>query len=135
MKNKRILFVAFACLLSSGCKMDVNPEVYLSDLHSIVESDEAGMTTPAKIAIEIPSANECAKYTEQIANVMQGILDSYTTQGCTQSGMDSHLVLAIEMPLLPFSERTDSLFSIAVGRHQGSSLDGKLVFRHNLICG
>ena len=127
----RTLVMATLVVLS-GCNMDVKPEVYVSDLRAIASGNESQLQTPTTIAIEIPSSNDCDEYTEKIGKMMIGILDDYEFRGCTDEGMDSHLNLAMEIPLLVGNAdasiagfaQTDALFYVSAVRLGSGPLEG-----------
>ena len=124
--NAKHIIFAIAAVVLTGCEMDVTPEVYVSDVREMANNGTTGLTTPATISIEIPSTNKCPEYTARVAEVMTGILDNYEPKGCTKSGMESYLVLAVQMPLTPEGHANDSLFHIGVSRDKGETFEGKL---------
>ena len=100
MKRTTVAVTAALALTIAGCKMNVTPELYLSDLRAVIEDGTYGMTTPTAIAVEIPSTEECGEYTAKIRDVLTGILESYEARGCTSEGMDSWLNLEAKVPIM-----------------------------------
>ena len=106
--------LAFLFLLA-GCRTDVTVEVYSSDLRVVAE--DKTFTTPGMMAIEIPAANNCDEYTPQIVEIMLGVVEKFTPQGCKRVGMESFLTAEIELPVLPSQKMwraTNALFGVVV---------------------
>ena len=89
--------VLLVILVLAGCKTNVTLEVYSSDLSKVGEDS---LTTPGTLAIEIPSANECDKYSVQISEIMKGLVEKFDPRGCKQVEMESFLNAAIEVPFV-----------------------------------
>lgn len=131
MKN---LIAILAATVLCGCKMDVKPEVYISDLRLITSGKEQQLLTPTMIAIAIPSSDECEKHSATIAKVLIGILNDYRFQGCTDEGMDSQLNLAVDIPLVSGDAdssitgfaNTEALFYVSVLRLPTGPLAGNI---------
>ena len=47
--------VILPMVIMVGCKLNITPELYLSDLRDVVANDTTGLMTPMAMAIEIPS--------------------------------------------------------------------------------
>ena len=91
----------------------------------MADDGATGLTTPGSIAIQIPSTDKCAEYTEKVAGVLIGILDDYEPRGCSSEGMDSHLNLEAQIPLYGDSGVATSLFSVVSMRiGNGGRYDG-----------
>ncbi len=123
MHMKRIAYAVVAIVLfSGGCKTDVTVEVYSSDLHKVVTDKTSGLMTPMIMAIEIPSEQKCDEYTPQIADVMKGLVNSFSPQGCKRMGMESRLLAEVQIPLSPSMaawDRANSLFGLVISDKTG----------------
>ena len=120
------LMMAVGLAVLAGCKMNVTPEVYVSDLRAVA-GGEVGLTTPASIAIEVPSTDKCDEYTGKVAGVLTGILDDYEPRGCSNGGMNSYLNLEAQIPLYDEAGAAEStsLFSVISTRiGNGGRYDG-----------
>ena len=100
MMTRLMIVVAGLAVMLSGCKMNVTPELYLSDLRDVVENATEGLTTPAAIAVQVPSTEKCDEYTAKIGDVLTGILESYEARGCTSEDMNSWLNLEAQVPIM-----------------------------------
>ena len=100
MKKLSVVVAAGLVVVLSGCKMNVTPELYLSDLRNVVENGTEGLTTPAAIAVEVPSTENCDEYSAKIGDVLTGILESYEPRGCTSGDMKSWLNLEAQIPIM-----------------------------------
>ena len=120
----KLLFctIVVALLFIGGCKTDVTVEVYSSDLRKVVTNKTSGLTTSMIMAIEIPSVEKCDEYAPQIADIMKGLVKSFSPQGCKRVEMESRLLAEIQIPLSPSMaawDRANSLFGLAVSDKAG----------------
>lgn len=102
------------CLAIAGCRTDVTVEVYSSDLRAVTA--DTPLSTAGTMAIQIPSASECDKYTAQIVAIMKGVVDKFMPQGCKSVGMDSFLMAEISVPVVvdPDWKGGNKLFELLV---------------------
>ena len=107
MKRLTVAVAGLAVILS-GCKMNVTPELYLSDLRAVLENDAEGLTTPTAIAVQVPSTKKCDEYTTKIGDVLTGVLDDYEARGCTSENMKSWLNLEAQVPVMHFLNVTET---------------------------
>ena len=114
---KKLLFFAalagFAIVLA-GCKLDMKTEAYVSDLRAVA-GGTTGITTLITLLIEIPSADECDKYSGQVAGVMQGLMRDFSPKRCGQEGMNSYLLAEAQLPFVHSAEvwkQANSLFGV-----------------------
>ena len=114
---KKLMFVvAILVIIVTGCKLDMISEVYVTDLIEVV-TGEARLTTPATISFEIPSAEECNKYSSQVMTVMRGMMREFTPKECKNVDMNSYLIAEAKMPFVHDAttwSQSDSLFGILV---------------------
>ena len=100
-----VAMLALLILTLSGCKANLTLDLYSSDLPKVGESS---LTTPGMLAMEIPSAQECTKYTKQISQVVKDLVNNFKPRGCINEEMESFLTAAIDVPLLPSGETWES---------------------------
>ena len=120
---ERVLII-LAILVVAGCKLDITSELYVSDLRLVLEN-KSELMTPAMIAIDIPSANACDEYTTRVDEIMEGVLEQYETRGCTNEGMESKLLMAVQAPILE-SSSSDTLLYIGVRLVEEGEMAGKM---------
>lgn len=87
-------------LLVSGCKANLLVELYSSDLRS-VDTAKTGLTTPAIMEFQIPSADECDKYAAQIVALMKEVVQHFKPQGCLTRELESFLKAEVQSPIVP----------------------------------
>ena len=90
-------------------------DVYVSDLRDVAARKATGLTTPATIAIQIPSTDKCDEYARKISNIMRDILLEFEPKTCKQDGMESYLHSDTQIPLMESEEawrNSNSLFGI-----------------------
>ena len=114
---KKLMFVvAILVIIVTGCKLDMISEIYVTDLIEVV-TGEARLTTPTTISFEIPSAEECNKYSSQVMTVMRGMMREFTPKECKNVDMNSYLIAEAKLPFVHDSStwnQADSLFGILV---------------------
>lgn len=109
-----LITVAGLVVVTAGCKLNMRSEAYVSDLRAVANG-AAGITTPATLMAEIPSHDECDKYTAAFSQVMHGLMRDFSPKGCEQEGMNSYLLVEAQLPLVHSDEtwkQADSLFGI-----------------------
>ena len=94
-----IFAITIVCLAIAGCKMNVEAELYSSDLRQVVSGTE-GLTTSATLALPIASVDECEDSTSKIRAIMAGVVDDFTPKGCERQEMESFLMAEIQIPLV-----------------------------------
>ena len=100
-----------------GCKANLTVELYSTDIASVTASADEKLAARVVMAIQIPSANECDKYTPKVVQIMAGIVKDFTPKGCTSEQMDSYLLGEVHAPMVANSaawKATDALFGIIV---------------------
>ena len=117
MRSHVISFLAVAlAFIASGCKMNLAAEVYLSDILEARASPEV-VTTPATLAFQIPSVDECAEHTGKIEAIMAGVVTEFQPKGCERVDSDSFLLANTQIPLLVSDsqwQKADALFGLVV---------------------
>ena len=98
----RIRFFAIASILIvvAGCELDVVSDLYVSDLREVAAKGTVGLSTPATIAIEIPSTKKCDEYSAKLSEIMKGILIEFSPKSCKREGMESFLMSDTQIPLM-----------------------------------
>ena len=112
---KRLMIAAGLALLA-GCKMNVTPEVYVSDLRAVADG-EVGLTTPATLSIDIGSLDLCQEYAAQFKAMLSEMVREFSSRGCEGSGMDVGLAAGFQAPIVSSLEAwaaADSLYGILV---------------------
>ncbi len=107
--------IAGALIVVAGCELDITSDVYVSDLRDVATNNTEGLTTPATIAIQIPSMDKCDEYSEKLIEIMRGILLEFTPKTCERDGMTSYLLSDTQVPLLGSEKswrQSSSLFGI-----------------------
>ena len=92
------LAAMLVALLLVGCKMNLTTDIYSTDLRDAV-AGTIGLTTPATLAMQVPSTDECDEHTKQISELMQGVVDDFAPKGCERADMDSFLLADIQIPI------------------------------------
>lgn len=95
--------------------MDVEPEVYVSDVRSVALG-ATGIVTPATISVQVPSVDRCDEYTSSILPMIGGMLESAVPRGCEYVEVESRLLLDAQIPMIEIDSQNNdgSLFSIGV---------------------
>ena len=107
----------------AACKMNVTPKLYTSDLRHLVTDRTADLTTPGTLAIQIPSADNCAEYTERLSKVIGTLIIGFSPKGCEDVGMEAFLEADIQIPVLLDEEawtQANSLFGVIVSTEDAS---------------
>ena len=107
--------IASALVLLTACELDITSDVYVSDLRDVAENNTKGLTTPATIAIQIPSTDKCDEYSSKLSAIMEGILLEFAPRICKRNGMNSYLLADSQIPLAGdenASDQSNSLFGI-----------------------
>ena len=117
-KTLRLATVFLAVTAMGGCKMNLTADIYSSDIR-MAAAGTAGLTTPATMAFEVPSADaeECAENTAKIASIMAGVVNEFSPKGCVKRGLDSFLLADTQIPLLNSMgawKEADSLFGMVL---------------------
>ena len=98
----------------SACKIDVEPEVYVSDVRSVALG-ATGITTPVMLSVQVPSVDRCDEYTSSVLPMIGGMLESVVPRGCERVEIESRLLLDAEIPIIGINtQSSDSLFGIGV---------------------
>lgn len=122
MKFMRVA-VAGSILVLAGCKMNMEADLYSSDLRAVADGEQE-ITTPATLFLPVTSVDECAEQTAKIVAIMQGIVDTFQPKGCERHGMDSYLLADLQLPIVDSAEewdKADTLFGIISQRSESSS--------------
>ena len=93
-----------------------------------------GMTTPASIAVNVPSTDKCDEHTKKVMKILLGIMDGFSPKGCKSQGMDSYLILEGEFPLVHNNQawkETNSLFGVIAQPQRGNSKYINVFFQLN----
>ena len=109
------VMLVFAVIVISGCKLDVTQEVYSSNLRDVALNATSGLMFPMKMAIEIPSTQDCNEYKADVPEVLKGLFHSFSPRGCEEVEMDSWLIVDTQIPLTHIEEtwhELDSLFGL-----------------------
>ena len=100
-----------------GCKTNLTVDLYSTDLVSVAASADEKLAARVVMAIQIPSAKECDKYTPKVVQVMAGVVKDFTPKGCASKQMESYLLGEVQAPMVAGNsawEATDALFGIIV---------------------
>lgn len=109
-----IITVAGVVFLVAGCKLDMRSEAYVSDLRAVA-GGTTGVTTLTTLTIEIPSHDECDKYSAAVSTVMRGLMRDFAPKRCGQEGMNSFLLAEAQLPFVHSAEtwkQANSLFGV-----------------------
>lgn len=112
-----LLGTAMILLVVIGCELNITSDVYVSDLREVAKNQTTGLTTPATIAIQIPSTDKCDEYAKRLSEIMTGILLEFTPKTCKQDGMTSYLHSDSQVPLIGSEKawrQSNSLFGVLV---------------------
>lgn len=80
-----LITVASLVIVVAGCKLDMRSEAYVSDLRAVA-SGTTGVTTRTTLTIEIPSHDECDKYSAAVSGVMQGLMRDFSPSAASRRG-------------------------------------------------
>ena len=109
-----LIALATIVLIVAGCKLDMRSEAYVSDLRAVA-GGATGITTLTALIIEIPSHDECDKYSAAVSSVMQGLMRDFSPKRCGQEGMNSYLLAEAQLPFVHSAEawtQANSLFGV-----------------------
>lgn len=87
-------------VILSGCKMDVTPELFTSDIRAVAVEGVEDLTTPATIAIGMGSKDTCKKHAEKVAAILREKVQGFSSRGCEGTGNDVTLASSIQIPLV-----------------------------------
>lgn len=113
MKTK-LMATLLALVALAGCKLNLVADVYSSDLRASM-AGETDLSSPATLAFQIPSTDDCDEHTASIREIMAGILSDFTPKGCESEGMESFLFADTQMPIFNSQEawqKADTLFGL-----------------------
>lgn len=114
---RKVLWVLIAQLALAGCKFEFAADLYTSDLRIAADSGQVLITT-GTIALPITSASKCDEQTDSIAQIMAGVVDSFSPRGCEKRGFDAYLIADIDIQVSRSRGTSlDTLFGIAVEEH------------------
>lgn len=117
-----------ATFLLTGCKMHLTADLFSSDLRDVA-SGTADLTTPARMAFEIPGTDDCDEHSAAIAEIMAGVVDDFSPKGCESIKMESFLLADTQIPLLADESgwiESDALFGIVLVE-EGDAIGAALV--------
>ena len=109
-----LITMASLVVVVAGCKLDMRSEAYVSDLRAVA-GGTTGVTTLTTLTIEIPSHDECDKYSAAVSSVMQGLMRDFSPKRCGQEGMNSYLLAEAQLPFVHSPEawrQANSLFGV-----------------------
>ena len=109
-----LITMASLVVVVAGCKLDMRSEAYVSDLRAVA-GGTTGITTLTTLTIEIPSHDECDKYSAAVSSVMQGLMRDFSPKRCGQEGMNSYLLAEAQLPFVHSPEawrQANSLFGV-----------------------
>ena len=120
-RTLRLTILALALVVVSGCKMHLTTDLYTSDLLDAA-SGTVDLTTPARMAFQVPGTDECDEHTTAIAEIMAGVVEDFSPKGCESIEMESFLLADTQVPLLSVSAWTepDALFGIVLIEEGGT---------------
>ena len=98
--NRMTVAAASLAVMLSGCKMDVTPELFTSDIRAVAVEGVEDLTTPATLAIGVGSMDTCKKHAEKFAVILSEKVHSFSSRGCEGTGTDVKLVSSIQVPLV-----------------------------------
>ena len=113
MKTKLIVTVLAVAVLA-GCQLNLVADVYSSDLRASL-AGETDLSSPATLAFQIPSTDDCDEHAVSIREIMAGVLSDFTPKGCESEGMESFLFADTQMPIFNSEEawqNADTLFGL-----------------------
>lgn len=122
-KSWTLAAACLAVLAVAGCKMNLTASLYSTDIREAA-SGKTGLFAPARLSFQVPSVDECAKYTAQISEIMAGVVKDFSPRGCGKVGLDSYLLADIQMPLVVSNTwgAADSLFGLIVTRRESGDI-------------
>jgi hypothetical protein len=117
------MMLAGSIFVLAGCKMNMEADLYSSDLRAVADGDQE-ITTPATLFLPVSNTDKCAEETAKIAAIMQGIVDPFQPKGCERHGMDSYLLADLQLPVVDSAdawEQADALFGVISQRSESVS--------------
>ena len=73
------------------------------------------LAAAAVVSIEVQGSDDCEMYTEQIAEIMVGVVEKFSPRGCEDLMLESYLVADVRMPIAGSESawiESDSLFGL-----------------------
>ena len=132
--NKNLAVCAAAVAVLAGCKMNMEADLYSSDLQAVAEGQQ-GITTPATLYLPVTSVDACAEQTAKIVAIMQGIVESFEPKGCERQEINSYMMADIQIPIRdtagPWEKADAPLFGI-IAQHPEDSMDVSVFILMNL---
>ena len=127
---KRFMMAAGLAVVLTGCKMDVTPEVYVSDLRAVAVDGESGLSTPAAFTVKVGSMSTCQERAERFEAILRDVVLEFSSRGCEGTGNDVRLAASIQIPVVNTLDAwmgAKSLFGVMSHLEEGS-LDAIGVF-------
>ena len=84
--------IVVASTLLTGCKIETSAELYFSDVLSVIETGKAEQAS-INYLIEMPTADKCKLYGQQIADLFKPEMIEFTKVECQQRNFDNLLSL------------------------------------------
>ena len=100
MKRLAVVVVAGLAVILSGCKMELTPELFTSDIRAVATEGAEDLTAPAILAIGVGSMDTCKEHAEKFAAILSEKVQAFSSRGCEGSGIDVKLVSSIQIPLV-----------------------------------
>ena len=116
MRRTTVVAAGLAVILS-GCKMDVTPELFTSDIRAVAVEGEEDLTTPATVAIGMGSKDTCKKHAEKVSAILSEKVQGFSPRGCEGTGNDVMLASSIQIPLVTDTaawQASGSMFGVLV---------------------
>ena len=111
---RRLSVICLAMTVLAGCKIEMETDLYSSDLRS-VSGGETGLTTPANLALPISSVDKCTEDTQKIVKIMEGMIASFEPKGCERKDINSFMMSVVQVPIVDSVDNwasSDELFGI-----------------------
>ena len=127
--TKALTFAA-VCLMALGligCKMNLTADLYSSDIRDAA-SGTTGLSAPATLAFQVPGADDCAKHTAEISEIMAGVVADFAPRGCSSVEMESYLLADIQIPLTSQEAwgQAAALFGLVVNQRDNGDIEAMI---------
>ena len=100
MRRLTVVAAAGLAIILTGCKMNVTPELFTSDIRAVAIEGLTDLSTPATLAIEVGSMDTCRERTGQFEAILRDLVPEFSSRGCEGTGNDVYLVASIQIPLV-----------------------------------
>ncbi|NDW52127.1 hypothetical protein [Aliiroseovarius sp. PrR006] len=100
---KRISMTVLAAVALSGCKVDSDFDLFVTDVFAVSESGQY-LNTPTQIRIEAVSKERCEENKEAVREILSKYYPLKDPPVCQNVGLDTYVSLRVHVPVMKLPE-------------------------------